>query len=108
MDKLPEGYTVDPSFNVINNVKPVTDETEIKLQEFEQPFTVTLKLGASELIRLDRIANDSGQSRNELIQALCTKEVTSNIGKAVITGPSSAKNKKVTGPKIVGPSWSQP
>lgn len=99
MNEIPQGLELDPKTygTVVNQVKPKADPVEQQIKEIEAPFTVTIKLTPSELVRFDRVADDFKLTRDEYVAKLC-KESLESVGKACITAPSFASGKRVMSP----------
>jgi hypothetical protein len=85
---------------VVNNEPTLSAEQvewETKAEELGKPISYKLRLTPSQAIRLQRIATDSNQSIDELINTTVVKLVESNIGAPTIGAPSFARGARVTG-----------
>ena len=80
-----------------------TEPTDIedRIKEITQS-TITLSFPSHVLGRIAEKARFVGLTMEEEIQSVVLQSVSNDVGKAVITGPSTAKHKKIT-----GPSWMQ-
>ena len=100
MDNIPNGMTLDPDTYgiIVNNKTDKPDESEKQIAQVESPFTVKVTLSPSELIRFDRVADDFGLSRADMIQKLCRESIAA-VGRSTISAPSFCNGEKVTAPK---------
>ncbi|MDC0325914.1 hypothetical protein OAL60_00580 [bacterium] len=83
--------------NELLTTEPI--DLEARIKEIEQA-TITLSFPAYVLDRIAQKAAFIGLTIEEEIQSIVLQSVQSDVGRAVITGPSTAKHKKIT-----GPSW---
>lgn len=81
--------------------KPVTLEKDIT--EIETPVSVRLTLTPEQHSRFIRTCSLKGMNPDEYVQSLVIEDLTANVGKAIISGPSKIGTVKTTG-LIKGPS----
>ena len=78
---------------------PEPTDFEAKIKEISQA-SVNVSLPPNVLARLTQKASFVGLSLEEHLQGVILASVSQDVGAPVISGPSSAKHKKIS-----GPSW---
>ncbi len=100
LPNVPEGVIENPEFGTVVNITPkspnlVEWESEIQKHEIQKDLKVHLTEGQK--LRILRIATDSNQSPQDVIDKLLDNALEGAIGKPMISKPSWAKNNVVTG-----------
>lgn len=83
----------------MTETKELTTNIEEQIKEITKG-SLTVSLPPNVLSRLTQKATFIGLSVEELVEGVILDSVSNDVGSAVITGPSSAKHKKIS-----GPSW---
>ena len=95
---VPEELSISEVYGTIVNNQPApTTEWDERAKELETPLTVTMKLPTSFVARLQRVADESGQSLDEFVTTTLKEHLDGKVGGAVIKGPSFAKGAKIRG-----------
>ena len=95
---VPEEISLSEAYGtIVNEQPPVETEWFQKADELEMPLKLILNLPASFIPRMNRVADDSGETLEEWVASTLIEAIDGKVGQAVIKGPSWGNKKKVSG-----------